>query len=46
MKYQLPQADYIKAVKQQLMGFIMDEIVNSVGEFHDDGGFIPRDELS
>uniref|UniRef100_A0A0E0F8Q1 Amidase domain-containing protein n=1 Tax=Oryza meridionalis TaxID=40149 RepID=A0A0E0F8Q1_9ORYZ len=46
MKYQLPQADYIKAVKQQLMGFIMDEIVNSVGEFHDDGGLIPRDELS
>lgn len=46
MKYQLPQADYIKAVKQQLMGFIMDKIVNSAGEFHNDGKLIPRDELS
>ncbi len=27
----------IKAVQEQLCGFLMDEVVNSKGEFYDDG---------
>ena len=44
MKQELLSTDFIKAVQEQLMGFIMDEIVNPSGEFHDNGQPVPREE--
>lgn len=41
MNDQLPQADYIKTVQEQLMEFVMDVIVNPAGEFHDNRRPIP-----
>ena len=41
MKEDLLPTDFVKAIQEQLMGFIMDEIVSPSGEFHDDRRFIP-----
>jgi hypothetical protein len=40
-EYLIPK-ERIKAVQEQLCGFLMDEVINPKGEFHDDGStYIP-----
>lgn len=44
MKNELLDLDRITAIQEQFMGFIMDEILNSQGEFYSDG-HAPRNAL-
>ena len=37
MSQELLDKEKVKAIQEQLMGFIMDEIVNPAGEFHYNG---------
>ena len=37
MKEELLETEKIRAIQEQLSGFLLDEVVNPAGEFHNDG---------
>ena len=37
MKEALPEMEKIRVIQEQLSGFLLDEVVNPVGELHNDG---------
>ena len=46
MENQALPLERVRAVQEQLCGFLLDEVVDPKGEFHFDGSNLPRNDLA